>query len=339
VEPRKVTRGGGAKKAEPRLPSAPLPHQITPQQHDYTLTRAKYKPDTVKRYLEEVAPFVLWSRAGGWPLRTMHELDDTLCQYVHYLYQTGRGKHVAINLRCGVGLVLPVMNVQFHQTDRALAGWAKLKPAVSYPPISYELTVAVAVTMARNGAYDAGVGILVAFAGWLRIGELTRLVATDVMDMQTTQAAPQRTFLSIRQAKTGKNQSVELKDPHAIQLLRELRKERKGNDLLFGVNATQLRKLFRQSCAALGLGNTYTPHSLRHGGATRAFMEGMRVEDVMVHGRWAANKSARTYLQTSRSLLMAANAPPGAVALGEALSAHTTTAMHTARSTWEQAMQ
>jgi integrase len=165
------------------------------------------------------------------------------------------------------------------------------------------------------------------------------LVATDVMDMQTTQAAPQRTFLSIRQAKTGKNQSVELKDPHAIQLLRELRKERKGNDLLFGVNATQLRKLFRQSCAALGLGNTYTPHSLRHGGATRAFMEGMRVEDVMVHGRWAANKSARTYLQTSRSLLMAANAPPGAVALGEALSAHTTTAMHTARSTWEQAMQ
>jgi hypothetical protein len=57
-------------------------------------------------------------------------------------------------------------------------------------------------------------------------------------------------------------------------------------------------------------------------------MNGMRIDDVMVRGRWAANKSARTYLQTAKALLVGASAPAAVVALGLRLALHPHAAMH-----------
>jgi hypothetical protein len=147
----------------------------------------------------------------------------------------------------------------------------------------------------------------------------------------TTSGASQadRLFLSIRFAKTGRNQSVELKDGHTIHLLRELIKKRNIGDTVFTGGAAHFRKTFRTACEALKLVG-YTPHSLRHGGATHAYMGGMRIEDVMVHGRWAANKSARTYIQTSRAALIAARSPASTMALGQQLAAHPSAAMRAA---------
>lgn len=63
------------------------------------------------------------------------------------------------------------------------------------------------------------------------------------------------------------------------------------------------------------------PHSLRHGGATRLHLQGVPLEDIMLRGRWAASKSARTYIQSSRAVLMAQKTPKALAATAAALAA------------------
>ncbi len=49
----------------------------------------------------------------------------------------------------------------------------------------------------------------------------------------------------------------------------------------------------------------FTPHSLRHGGATNDLILNLRtLEQIVERGRWQQSKSARTYLQAARSLVL-----------------------------------
>jgi integrase len=121
------------------------------------------------------------------------------------------------------------------------------------------------------------------------------------------------TTLSIRVAKTGRNQSVTVANPDVVALLRQVVAQTAPRGLLFPGGSTKFRKVFKRACQELGLSSKYVPHSLRHGGATRLHLQGVRVEDIMVRGRWASSKSARTYIQSSRAVLMAMQ-PPRAVA-------------------------
>ena len=97
----------------------------------------------------------------------------------------------------------------------------------------------------------------------------------------------------------------------AEYLLRQVVAETEAG-VLFPGGSSKFRKEFKRACSELGLSSKYVPHSLRHGGATRLHLQGVRVEDIMVRGRWASSKSGRTYIQSSRAVLMALT-PPRAV--------------------------
>ena len=47
-----------------------------------------------------------------------------------------------------------------------------------------------------------------------------------------------------------------------------------------------------------------SPHSFRHGGASRAFLEGRDMSEILVRGRWAVESSGRHYIQAWRQLLL-----------------------------------
>ena len=53
-------------------------------------------------------------------------------------------------------------------------------------------------------------------------------------------------------------------------------------------------------------------HSLRHGGASRAFLRGGAVvlPDLLVRGRWVVEASGRHYIQSGRQLLLSLALPP-----------------------------
>ena len=78
---------------------------------------------------------------------------------------------------------------------------------------------------------------------------------------------------------------------------------------LFPVSADRYRRVFKQTCAALGLPSAYVPHSHRHGGATRWHLLGHSIEDILMRGRWASTKSARRYVQAGRAMLLTTRVP------------------------------
>ena len=90
---------------------------------------------------------------------------------------------------------------------------------------------------------------------------------------------------------------------------------------LFPFSPAVFRKALRRACGELQLSSAYTPHSLRHGGATYWHNNlGRSMEDIMHRGRWASSKSARLYVQQGPAVWMDQHVPRSTYAIGLAAS-------------------
>ncbi len=272
------------------------------------LLEAGYRPATVRRYKAAVLSFLEWCCDGGCLARSFRELDDCLTDYFHHLFEraNGGGRQLATDTYFGVLMLLPRADGQLQTSVRVLERWRKLKPPVSYPPLTWVLTVAIAVQMARAGLYRFGVATLLGFDCLLRCGELLSLRRADVADAGDSRLGAELRVMSvaIRRAKTGRNQSVTVLNEDVKALLRPLLASTSHSDLLFPGGVRLYRLVFKAACQSLGLEDGYVPHSLRHGGATRLWMLKWPIEDIMLRGRWASTKSARHYVQEGRAVLM-----------------------------------
>jgi hypothetical protein len=147
------------------------------------------------------------------------------------------------------------------------------------------------------------------------------------------------TYLRLRHTKTGDNKSVRVLDHSTITLLREVVATTAPGALLFPFTAAEFRASMHRTCALLGLSSRYVPHSLRHGGATRYYtVLGMAIADVMVRGRWAAQKSALIYIQSGLALLAAMTVPERLGAMAVRLAHNITGAFAYARARHRGAM-
>lgn len=116
--------------------------------------------------------------------------------------------------------------------------------------------------------------------------------------------------VAIWDAKTGINQFMTLSDRRLLRRLKRFSVSRAGMDTVFGLSYRHLDKLFRSGLRALGLATVgYTFHSLRHGGATHAFLSGVPFSDIKAAGRWQSDKSCKRYLQSGRALLLSIQIP------------------------------
>ena len=74
--------------------------------------------------------------------------------------------------------------------------------------------------------------------------------------------------------------------------------------LLVSVSPSSFRHWFSKALQETGLNELpYKPYSLRRGGATQVFLDSQSYAAVCQRGRWAAEKSARVYIQDSIALL------------------------------------
>ncbi len=296
--------------SRPAASKAPAPR--TPGARWYLL-EAGYAKSTTDKYKSAVTQFLHWCSAGAHTADTLDDLDDLLADYFHELYEVneGRGKQKAHDTLNGIQMLMPRAKGKLLVAARVANRWSKLRPPESYPPLTWELTVAIAVQMVRDGHFRYAVGTLLAFDCLLRVGELTALRADDVADAGDARmsATYRHTTVAIRQAKTGRNQSAVVEREEVKALLRPLLANTKPQSLLFPGGSAAYRRVFKETCAALGLSPKYVPHSLRHGGATYLHLSGVPLENILMRGRWASHKSARTYVQSSKAMLMSMRAP------------------------------
>ncbi len=292
------------------------------------LIRAVLAPATARAYTNAVIGFMEWCERHGYEYDTIEQLDISLSRYVVYLYELGvrvprqGGKTHAVHVVCGIRHLLPSLDLPI--VDRRLRGWHRLQPSASPPPLTFELTCLIAATMAHSGFHAHSIASLLAFDCYLRIGELVGLTVSDVArigDHRLPAGAAGTMALRFLTTKTGKHQFVQIDRDVIGRLLSVYLDGKDGSKSVFGLTAAGYRRVFHSVLAALDLGHVgYTPHSLRHGGATTDALSGRSVESILLRGRWASNASARTYVQSGRSRFLSADVLPSAAALGMEIS-------------------
>jgi integrase len=271
-------------------------------------------------------------------------LDSCVCRYLASVYQQGGGRRRQLAVATVYGLYhhYPRIRGQLAASEQLLHGWGRLRPPLSHPPITWPLVTLIAVTMALNGYGDGALATLVAFDGLLRVSEMANLCIRDVSPPTDPRrgrsavaagALPSPTLpsghviLRFASTKTGSNQSVWLTNPAVEQLLLLHVQGRDPEARVFQLATpshrtnptTAYRHALRVVCNGLGLGShRFTPHSLRHGGATHALLHlGQSIETIMQRGRWQSNSSCRVYLQAGRARLLDLSVDPSILSLAE----------------------
>jgi integrase len=283
------------------------------------------QPVTMKRYRLHVVRFLDWCDRVGEDPDDLDELDDVLLDYIHELYESGVGKSHANLTVYGIYTFMPELKGMLPRSAAAVRAWNKTKIGDSYPPLSWELTVAIAVQMTRAYGIAYGIGVLLSFDCLLRVSELVNLRVRDVADDGDKRISSEHKgmILRLRQTKTGPNKWVEVLDGDCIALMRYWMKNKSRDAYLFPFATYTFRRKFKQQCALLGLSPLYVPHSLRHGGATRYHhVKKWSVEDVMHRGRWQSTKSAKIYIQSGVAMLMHVDAVDGIVECGTCFAKH-----------------
>ena len=281
------------------------------------LVRSAYSRNTRSRYDMALRGFLEWITDHNHDAHDFDEIDALLTEYLDDLYLRGGGKQAAINTVFGLIMHIPALRTRLPTARLALRGWEKLRPSESYPPLTWELTVVIAVQMLRAGRRPEAVATVLAFDCYLRISEMVALRVGDVVDSgdhRLGPCVPRRGLSASLHQDWAQSMGGSGRRGGANFVARPQARVSAGQNLCF--TAGSYRSLFKRVCAGLGLSSGYVPHSLRHGGATRDFLSGRPLEDILVRGRWASTKSARRYIQGGRSMLLATEVPPAIAEVG-----------------------
>lgn len=293
---------------------------------DRFLNEASVSAPSRRIYSNGLAMFYRWlAKYKGVLPSTVAQLDRDLADFAHYLFRKKKGKcrGYVEAAKAGVAFVLPQARQNLPVTSQALLGWKRLVPPEPRPPMTWKVALVVAYTMATMGDLDFAIGSLLAFEGYLRVGELVDLQVADVVFPGNREMGVGSTDvqLHLRETKTGPNKWAVVKHPFVATLLRLQTKDRTAG-FLFDFTEAQFRLKFKQVCVHLGLRGGFVPHSLRHGKATHDFLSGVPLETILILGRWAAHKSARLYVQSGRAQLLAGKTPDWVAAFAERLASN-----------------
>ena len=125
----------------------------------------------------------------------------------------------------------------------------------------------------------------------------------------------------IPEAKIGRRQAVRVEDAEIAVLLvawRDAVEASEGPDARLFPSAARLRSDLAEALAPFRVearGLHFTFHSFRHGGASRAYLAGSDMADILLRGRWKVESSGKHYIQAGRQLLLGLQLPPEVTAL------------------------
>lgn len=274
------------------------------------------KPATRQLYLAAVVQVQHYHRISRATLFSQHpsSVDSLLVRFLNHQASSGGSFHTGVNAVFGVAHLAPHLRAHLPRARQCLKAWDKLREQRSHPPITWELAVLLAVSMSRQGWHAEAVATLLAFDCYLRISEFVQLCGADVARESDPRLGSVQTAMALRLArtKTGLNKFVVLRDPCVARIFSSYLSIARpaATERVFPFSAHRYRTVLRCACAALGVSQwRITPHSLRHGGASRDFLAGASIEQIRHRGRWASAASAERYVQSAPALLLQFNMP------------------------------
>jgi len=288
---------------------------------DRPLLALRVAPGTADKYRAGVLRLYNYMAAVDTTFSNYDELDDILCDYIHYLWcedpfnsgQLQRASHAIF----GLELFEPRAKGHLLASRSALRGWERLLPSQSPPAMSRDIALAIAVDLWRTNNHDAAILVLLSHDCYLRANEALGLRVQDFAAGHTDPLVPALSpelgiaGISLGHTKTGRNQFVTIRDVLVRDLLRRLVQDKAPADRIFNLNYNTYRRQFNDSLARLGINNLgFVLHSLRHGGATFDFLQNRDLHYIFHRGRWLQFNSARRYIEAGAALLARLSLPP-----------------------------
>lgn len=144
------------------------------------------------------------------------------------------------------------------------------------------------------------------FFGLLRPGELLSLRRRHIALANSLTFARSAVTVAIEKPKNfrqlGSTQFVSVKQTDVCNWIAWVCADKSSNELLWPHSHSEFRRLFQNTCQMLLVKrSTYTPASLRAGGATYYFDETMDTGRLRLMGRWASLQSLEHYVQVGKS--------------------------------------
>jgi integrase len=287
-------------------------------------------PASLKSYNLSLSRFLTHARLSTQQFLTEPalSLDRLLALYIQHSYDSSSPFTYASHALHAVVFHRPDLKTALFTSRQCIKGWERVKKTLSYPPLTWELAVAIACVMARSGLHGPAVATLLSFDCYLRVGEMTRIRLKDVVlpDDPRMGSAFTRMAVCLGKTKTGRDQSVALdRQSVCTVIITWVRRIRRSsvelNPRIFAFSPDYFRRAMRDACSQLHISHCgYTPHSLRHGGASADFPMHGSIKQVQFRGRWKQVETIRTYVQAARALLAAQDVRPSLNQLGRQLS-------------------
>ena len=306
-----------------------------------------YADATQKRYKKAVEKFAIWCIKYDVRPIGSRQVDYHLSRYMLDLWLNDQSKVEASCTLYGLDMMIPGIKSELVLSRRSLRGFNRLVPSSPRPPMPWPVAVAMAMWLAGKKKVTFAIALLLSFDCYLRISECFNLVREDIAfggdpRLGLSDEHNQRVHVHLHRTKTGNNKGVEVKHGQVKMLLWQLVRAAEPGAYLFTsqsgypiisypilssramASSTKetYRRWFTKARDTLGLSSEYTPHSLRHGGATSDYLNGMALADVILRGRWAQAKSATHYIQQGRQLMMLQYVPSIVDEVGRASMKH-----------------
>ena len=199
-------------------------------------------------------------------------LDEYILGFFGVLMSEGGSRALAVDVRSAILLILPNAKWALNGSRRVLRGWSKLSPVNQKAPVPWELYQLILEFFQKESDREAEWVTMACFEGYLRVSEATGILVSDVSVKED------QGVIALPKTKTGLNQSIVIRKGRWLELTRSLLRQRRKGEKLVGITDVKYRRVFQRALASLGIQpGVYTPHSLRHGGATDDFIQGVPI--------------------------------------------------------------
>ena len=166
------------------------------------------------------------------------------------------------------------------------------------PVMPEELLYGIVTTLFLIGQVPVAIALLTTFCGCLRISEALALRVRDVHFVLV--AGCWQAVLVLGKTKRGTEEKVVPTNSVVVQILALYMKWRGGRReaKVFGMSYTTAARWLSRACAALGFSHVgFRTHSLRRGAASTLLASGHPIPNIMLCGRWQAEKNLREHFR------------------------------------------
>ena len=289
---------------------------------------------TQMNYLKLLAAFSEYAELHKLDVSSFEGLDRGLCDYADFLFLGGEQGDMGTKLWAAVRHKFPeVGKASANRLPlflKAVRGWMRLAPGETRDPMPETLAAGIEAALIELGYKMEAFYVAVCFEGYLRGGEALPLLWRDVVP-PAPKLAEALKYWSVRVCsdKDGRPTKAGIFDDTVTydlvshefigQVFAKLRKKHSGSDRIFPFSGAQLRARWLKALQLLNLeGLGFTPHSLRHGGATRDVQRKLRSSmDVLKRGRWKSSGMLDRYAKPGRLQAVLERVPGDTVAFCE----------------------